>query len=133
MAYEIIGIKLASGEEIIGKVKTVTSTIQGLTAQDMFDGSSGKSDLFNPALGNKLPESVILFDVRVLHLQQVSQNQMGLGLAPWVLGNQEGEFQINLKQSALTVYRPSPDIESAYMQQTSSIALAKAGSVPGLK
>jgi hypothetical protein len=121
---QIIGIKLSSGEEIIGKIKYANSTSQGLTAQEVFEGKPVVDD-------GKLPDSVILEDVRQIHLQQVGPQQMGLGLAPWALGNQEASFQINIKQHALTVYTPSPEIEQAYIQQTSKIAIASAGSMPG--
>lgn len=130
MAFEILGVKLSSGEEIIGKVKPVSTNLGALSAQEVFDGKTNQAQ---DQLGGKLPENVILYDVRQIHIQQVGPNQMGLGLSPWVLGNQEAELQVNLKQHALTVYRPSPEIEEAYMQQTSSIQLAKAGSVPGVR
>jgi hypothetical protein len=134
MAYEVIGIKLSSGEEIIGKITTVSTS--NLTAQILFEQQSGTqktSEIFNPATGNKLPETVSIYDVRLVYMQQVSATQMGMGLSPWIYGNQEGEFQINLKQHALTVYRPSKDVESAYMEHTSPITLAKAGSIPNLR
>lgn len=134
MAYEVIGIKLSTGEEIIGKLTTVSTS--NLSAQNLFEqqtGTSKGSEIFNPTTGNKLPDAISIYDVRLIYMQQVSATQVSMGLTTWVYGNQDGEFQINLKQHALTVYRPSKDVESAYMEHTSPITLAKAGSIPNLR
>jgi hypothetical protein len=124
MTYTILGIKLVSGEEIIGKVISQTTTDDGLTARELFEGKTQRSNQL-------LPDQVTLKDVLVIHLQNTPQG-VGLGLTAWVLGNQNAELSVNLKQNALTVYKPDPRIEKVYMEQTSSIAIAPAGSVPGL-
>lgn len=117
----IISIKLSSGEEIIGKVKSAPTV--ALSAQAAFEGAQG-ADYFNPATGFKLPDSVTLSQVRVLNIQQGPNGQFGLGLVPWTLSNPEADVTINLRDAALAVLLPAPKLEDAYVQQTSSIKLA---------
>lgn len=119
---KVISIKLTSGEEILGRVKA-TPTSVALSAQDAFNGAAG-DDFFNPSTGFKLPDVVTLSQVRVLHIQQGPNGQMGLGLVPWTLSNPEADVTINLRDAALAVLIPAPKLEEAYIQQTSSIQLA---------
>lgn len=120
----IIAVKLISGEELLGKVKLASSNGAGnLSAQDVFTGRS-QTEYFNPASGFQIPDSVTLEDVRVLHLQQGPDGQVGLGLVPWMLSNPDSAVTLNLKQVATAVYAPAPKIEQHYAAQTSNIALA---------
>jgi hypothetical protein len=118
MSQQIIGVKLNSGEEIIAKV----------VSYPLIDGA----DYFNIKTGFQYPPKAILEDIRVLNIQQVSADQVALMLAPWIIGNQQTSVELNLASIAQAVYPPSANIEANYIQQTSRIALASAGSVPGL-
>ena len=119
---KIIAVKLSSGEEILGKVKS-TPGASALSAEDAFSGSAG-ADYFNPSTGFKLPDIVTLSQVRVLHMQQGPNGQVGLGLMPWTVSNPDADVTINLRDAAMAVLLPAAKLEDAYIQQTSSIQLA---------
>lgn len=66
--------------------------------------------------------SYVLEKPRVLGFQETQQG-MGLGFMPYIIGNPDADVVIS-KTSIIAEYEPRPEIEKAYMQQTSKIQLA---------
>lgn len=58
---------------------------------------------------------------RVIGLQETQQG-VGLGFMPWTLGNPDSTVIVK-QEHVLATYTPKPEIEKAYMSQTSKIAL----------
>lgn len=91
----IIGIKLANGDEIIGRVTAVS--------------------------GNIASDDLAVDTPRILGLQETQQG-MGLGFMPWTLGNPDATVVVTRKDIVCT-YSPKAEIEKAYLSQTSKIQL----------
>ena len=104
MANDILTFKLSSGEEIIGtKV-----------------GTRGPID--NP--------DYILEKVRVIQMMPTGPNSVGVGLIPFSAACVDGQVHIRA-QGIVAEIEHGKDMEDAYLQQTTGIQLAGAGSVPG--
>lgn len=90
----VIGIKLANGEELIAR------------CNNYVEGEITNLKIDTP---------------RVIGLQETKQG-VGLGFMPYILGNPDAEVTLQASTIA-AVYEPKPEIEKAYMSQTSKIQL----------
>ena len=109
---KILCIKLNSGEEIVGRVSNNFNTSQQFLQDGTLFEAKGK---------------VVLEKVRVITIQPLGNNQIGVGFVPWSMGNVDGMQLFTLENCASSVYNPSKDIEDGYIQQTSDIQIAKPG------
>lgn len=94
---EVIAIKLVNGEELIARC---------LNYEKYKDGHASTLSIEMP---------------RVIGLQETSQG-MGLGFMPYTLANPDAELTIT-QSHFVAVYTPKPEIEKAYLSQTSKIKL----------
>ena len=92
MAQDVIALKLATGEEVIGRVE------------------------YNDA------QTLQLSKVRVVVIQPMANQQVGVGFMPFMACSPDGIIPLN-KASIVAEVRPNTDMEKAYLQQTSSIKL----------
>jgi hypothetical protein len=112
---QIICARLATGEEIIGKL--ITSPHLLTSANNSVDPFSG--DAWDIPSG-----IVILEDVRIVAIQQVPGRGVGISFIPYSLANPEAKIKINLEKHAMSVYPPEQNLERAYIGEHSQIALA---------
>ena len=117
---KVVCIKLNSGEEIIGRLVETNTVLTSNSSQ--YDGAAP----WEPS-GN-----VVVEQVRGITAQPMGANEMGIAFFPWSLGNTDGEFIINLDRSAVSIYPAELNLEDGYLQQTSSLAIAR-GNTPGIK
>lgn len=101
---KVIGLKLVSGEEVIGTVKE--SLVQ--------DGS------------------VTLIKPRVVAMMQSPDGRAGLGLVPWCHTNLDGTFTIK-ERDIMSEIDPMKPVVDAYTQETSAIQVAAAGAEKNIK
>lgn len=94
---EVIAIKLTNGEELIARCVNAVEYSSGHTA----------------TLTIEMP--------RVIGLQETAQG-MGLGFMPYTLANPDATMTIT-NAHFIAVYPPKPEIEKAYLSQTSKIKL----------
>lgn len=92
---QVIGIKLANGEELIARC---SNYVKG-----------------------EVTSSLTIDTPRVIGLQE-TQKGIGLGFMPYILGNPDAEITLQASVIA-SVYGPKAEIEKAYMSQTSKIQL----------
>lgn len=98
----IIVLKLASGEEIIGRV----------------------INSYNDVASNfELESTVALEKVRVVAPIQHQDGRIQVSLVPYVFSNIDTVVQINTAHIVGVPKAPSADMEKSYTEQTSSIAL----------
>jgi len=95
MSQEIRSMKLLSGEEIIGRIES----------DDEF--------------------TLTLSKVRAIQMVQTGPQQMGMAMAPFLATNIDGDITIRKAALAVDPMEPSTDAEKPYLEQTTSIALAK--------
>ena len=95
MSQEILSMKLISGEEIIGRVEQ-------------------NDDDF-----------ITLSKVRLIQMVQTGPQQMGMAMAPYLATNIDGDIRIKQTSLLTEPAAPSEDAEKPYIEQTTSIALAK--------
>lgn len=111
----VICARLATGEEIIGKVVTSSNMlISGNHSVDPFSG-----DCWDIPAGN-----VIMEDVRIVAIQEVPGRGMGISFIPYSLANPEAKVRISLEKHAMSVYPPEPNLERAYIGENSKIQIA---------
>jgi len=101
-------IRLSSGEEIIGRVVE-----EGILLNN-------SSEEYWVTRG-----FVTLEKVRGITAQPINKNEMAIAFFPWSLGNQDGKFTINLANTAAAPYYAEKAVEDGYLEQTSSIQLAR--------
>jgi hypothetical protein len=119
---KVICIRLASGEEIIGRLVEKTNLLLGN------DSAPGQFDGTGPW---ECTGSVTLEKVRGIGAQQISKNEMAIAFSFWSLGNQDGKFLLNL-DNCVAVYPAEIVLEQGYVEQTSSIQIAR-GNTPGIQ
>ena len=122
---KVICIKLSSGEELIAKYKVPVSMLTETYESALFpDGQ----DIFD------IPKKDFdCEDVRIVSLQQVGNNQIGIVFIPWAVGNPDGMLRIN-HEHVSAVYTATGELEKGYLSQTSEIALPGTSSgKPSLK
>lgn len=97
----IVSFKMITGEELIAELK---------------------STIFQ--VGAEIPEFYV---VRKPHVFQIQRTSGGLGLAfiPWTLSNPDIDTLQVPASSVLVTFPPSAKVEEQYIQQTSSIQIAK--------
>lgn len=105
--------KLVSGEEIVGDVVSTKSGNQILTeSSTTYAGGVTSYSVKRP---------------HVLQFQQMGPGQVGLAFVPWTLSNPAID-EIEIPTSAILVsFDPAPQVERQYLEQTSGIAIASAG------
>ncbi len=91
----ILCIKLASGEELIARTFEDIGVTDAIIAENIFS----------------------------IGLQRVSQNEVAVGMTPWLTGAPGARVNINLMH-VLTVYEPAKELADSYIQRTTGIALA---------
>lgn len=91
----VIGIKLANGEELIARC---SNYVKG-----------------------EVVTTLMIESPRVIGLQETKQG-IGLGFMPYILGNPDAEIMLQALVIA-SVYEPKAEIEKAYLSQTSKIQL----------
>lgn len=64
----------------------------------------------------------------ILQFQPMGQGQVGLAFVPWTLSNPTIEVLTIPASAVLLTFDPSANTERQYIEQTSGIALAPAGS-----
>jgi len=114
---KIICIKLTTGEDIIAKATESPLSSVGINLDDLLQEGQPLKSL-----------AVVLTDTRVVGFHPLGK---GLAIMPWTLGNQDVKLSVDLKDIAIAVYAPDPELEKIYMQQTTSIALASPSQMPG--
>lgn len=72
---------------------------------------------------NSGPVSVTMSHVRVVGLQQDQTGRYGVGMMDYVVSNKDCEINIAYDK-AVTVFDASPEIDKAYLSQTSGIQLS---------
>jgi hypothetical protein len=92
MTNGVIALKLTSGEEVIGRVE--------------YDDA----------------QTLQLSKVRVVLIQPMANQQVGVGFMPFMACNPDGVIPLN-KTCIVGEVHPNSDMEKAYLQQTSSIKL----------
>ena len=101
---EVKSFKMVGGDEIVAGLVSVKEIIEGS------------------------PISYRLRRPHILQLQPMGQGQVGLAFVPWTLSNPTVEV-IDVPASAILLsFDPSEQVERQYIQQTSGISLAPAGS-----
>lgn len=108
--------KLVSGEEVVGEVIANKSGNQILSESTTYAGGITSYTVKRP---------------HVLQFQQIGPGQVGLAFVPWALSNPSID-KIEIPASAvIVVFNPDPQVERQYLEQTSGIAIAPAGSSLG--
>ena len=118
---KVLCIRLNSGEEILGRVVEKSVLLTGSSSVSPFDGNGPFE-----ATGK-----VTLEKVRGITAQPINKNEMAIAFFPWALGNQDGEFTFILDNCSSAVYSAEKAVEDGYLEQTSSIQLARGN--PGIK
>lgn len=95
MSKDVKVLKLTTGEEVIGRFKTLNGDLYQLTK------------------------------ARQVIMQPVGPQQVGIGLLPWLASNQDGDVPIKKSQVIVEPISPPDELEKEYLQQTTGIALAK--------
>lgn len=67
--------------------------------------------------------------VRVIQVMPTGPNQMGVGIIPYSAACVDGRIEF-AQAHIIAVIEHGKEIEDAYIQQTTGIALATAGSIP---
>lgn len=101
---QIITLKLVTGEEIVAEL--VSTSI--------------------------LAEKATSYTIRrphMIHVQPLPDRKYGLALSPWSMSNPELDTLEIPISAVLAKFAPSGKTEAQYLQQTSSIQLAPAGSI----
>ena len=106
MADDIRTFKLVTGEEIIGKL--IGSSDTGFAGNNM----------------------IKLTKVRTIQMMPTGPNQVGVGLLPYSAADVDGAIKFS-RSAIVAEIEHGKDMEDAYLQQTTGIQLAGAGSVPG--
>jgi hypothetical protein len=112
---KVVCIRLASGEEVISRIVETASTLLTGNSSNRFEGNGP----WEPT------GSVTIEHVRGITAQQIGKNEMGIAFFPWSLGNTNGQFTINLDNSAVAIYPAEIDLEQGYLEQTSKIQIAR--------
>jgi hypothetical protein len=99
---EIVSLKMITGEELVTELKS-TLTL----------------------LGSDKPTSYVVRRPHILQFQQVRPGQLGLAFVPWTLSNPEIETLEIPANSVLVKFTPAENVQQQYLQQTSSIQIAK--------
>ena len=89
-------IKLANGDELIGRV------IEKLEQTD----------------------TICIKDVFSIGLQRVNSTEVAVGMMPWLVGNPGAEVHIS-NAHVVTCYEPASELSDKYVQQTTGIVLAR--------
>lgn len=115
---KVICIKLSSGEEIIGRF-----------VESQFLTSA--SALFDPATTPwDVPKTDITVEkVSAIGIHPMGNGQMGVGLTPWSIGNQDATFTIKAEHIT-AVYPAIKDLEDSYVKQTTGIQIASSIKTP---
>jgi len=99
---DIVSLKMVTGEEIVSELKsTITS------------------------LGNDQVTAYVVRRPHILQFQQVRPGQLGLAFVPWTLSNPEIESLEIPASSVVVKFSPADSVQQQYIQQTSSIQIAK--------
>lgn len=101
---KIVSLKLITGEEIVAEV--------------------------NHRL--EINDKVISYSVRrphILSFQSVGPGQIGLAFVPWALSNPEIDNVHIPAEAVIAEFIPADKVERQYIEQTSGISIASAGSI----
>lgn len=101
---EIVSFKMITGEEIVTELKSTMSL-----------------------MGSDKATSYVVRRPHILQFQQVPgrPGQLGLAFVPWTLSNPEIDTLEIPASSVLVKFSPASQVEQQYIQQTSSIQIAK--------
>lgn len=104
----LICIKMKTGEDVIARVKeTYNSDITPLSETPP-----------------RMPKGdVVLENPCVISLQEVPGGRMALALLPYLMGDHEADFAVDLHHAAVGVYKARAEIEDSYIKQTSKLDL----------
>lgn len=111
----VICARLATGEEIIGKV---------VTSPNILTGGNNNVDPFSGDVWDIPAGVVMLEDVRIVAIQEVPGRGMGISFIPYSLANPEAKIKISLEKHAMSVYPPEANLERAYVGENSKIQVA---------
>lgn len=100
---QVLVLKLASGEEIIGRTT---------------DSRYSVADEIG------VNNTITLEKVRVIAPMQTPDGRINVSLMPYVFSNIDVEVQININHIVGVPTKASETMERSYLEQTSSIALA---------
>ena len=103
----VLCFKLANGEEIIARCPE-------------FHISTNENDLILTRM-NKGNLTIKIETPRLIGLQD-GEKGVTLGMMPWTLGNPSADTEL-LLAGIYAAYSPTPQVEKAYMSQTSKIQL----------
>jgi hypothetical protein len=112
---KIICARLATGEEIIGKV---------VTSPSLLTSANAGTDPFSGDVWDIPATPVILEDARIVAIQQVPGRGVGISFIPYALANPTGKIKIDLGKHAMSVYPPEENLERAYIGEHSQNQLA---------
>lgn len=106
MTDTIRTLKLVTGEEVIGTiVNTATESLAETRSE------------------------IVLEKVRTIQMGMTAPGHVGVALVPFSAACVDGEIAFN-RTSVVAVLNHGREMEDAYLQQTSGIQLASAGSIP---
>jgi hypothetical protein len=124
---EITSFKLLGGDEIVAEVLSVNRKAVKATKTLLNESEAPKAK--KPAA--KETGEILSYTVRrphILQFQPMGNGQLGLAFVPWTLSNPTIE-RLEIPASAVILpFSPSANVEREYIQQTSGLALAPAGS-----
>lgn len=103
MTMKIISMKMVTGEELVTEL-----------VGTKFVGESTTYTLRRP---------------HILQVQQVAPGKLGLVFVPWALSNPDIDIVEVPASAVITTFSPAGKIEAQYLQETSSIQIAAAGSI----
>lgn len=94
----VLLVKLQSGEEVVGRIKKEDDT------------------------------SYTLSNARLLMVQPDQSGQMSIGMIPWIVGAPDSDVVMQKSQISGRIVNVPKAFEDGYLQQTSGIQFAAAGS-----
>lgn len=120
MSKEILGFRLRSGEDIIGQV---VDDKQSAYLNAGTDHEAGIYILYRPAVPVNVPQ-------KDPNTGQAIGNGQGLTMLKWAPFADQEEFTFGPDDYVGQPYKIWGELEKYYLESTSTIALASAGSVP---
>lgn len=83
---------------------------------------AGGDELIARLVPSEATDALCVKDVFTIGLQQVGPNEVGVGMMPWLVGDHKATVNIAYAH-IVTTYKPNSQLEQAYRQKTTTIAL----------
>ena len=124
---EIKSFKLFGGDEVVAEVISINRKVVKATKTLLTEGETPKTK----KVPTKDTGEILSYYVRrphILQFQPMGNGHVGLAFVPWTLSNPTIERLEIPASTVVLMFDPSADCERQYIQQTSGLALAPAGS-----